>query len=73
MFVDDNQLQKKSVNLFEPVWINMQDQAQPVQLVVNQISKDQIQGYLSAPKYKRSELGDTASAGSAPQTQLKEQ
>ena len=62
MFVDDNQLQKKGVNLFEPVWINLQDQSQPVQLVVNQIGKDQIQGYISAPKYNRSELGETASA-----------
>ena len=66
MFVDDNQLQKKSVNLFEPVWINLQDQSQPVQLVVNQIGKDQIQGYISAPKYKRSELGETASTGQQP-------
>ena len=74
MFVDDNQLQKKSVNLFEPVWINLQDQSQPVQLVVNQISKDQIQGYVSAPKYKRSELGDTVSAGPPPaQPVLKQQ
>ena len=62
LFVDDNQLQKKSVNLYEPVWINMEDRPQPVQLVVNQISKDQIQGYISEPKYKKSELGDTASA-----------
>jgi hypothetical protein len=66
MFVDDNQLQKKGVNLFEPVWINLQDQSQPVQLVVNQISKDQIQGYIAAPKYKRSELGETASTGQQP-------
>jgi len=66
MFVDDNQLQKKSVNLFEPVWVNLQDQSQPVQLVVNQIGKDQIQGYISAPKYKRSELGETASTGQQP-------
>jgi hypothetical protein len=74
MFVDDNQLQKKGVNLFEPIWINLQDESQPVQLVVNQISKDQIQGYVSAPKYKRSELGDTASAGPPPaQTALKQQ
>ncbi len=73
MFVDDNQLQKKSVNLFEPVWINLQDQAQPVQLVVNQISKDEIQGYLSAPKYKRSELGDTVSSVSGAPAGLKEQ
>jgi outer membrane murein-binding lipoprotein Lpp len=62
MFVDDNQMQKKSVNLYEPVWINIEDRPQPVQLVVNQIGKDQIQGYISEPKYKKSELGDAASA-----------
>jgi hypothetical protein len=77
MFVDDNQLQKKGVNLFEPVWISMQDQSQPVQLVVNQIDKDKIQGYISAPKYKRSELGDALPAGpqpsSAAQPALKQQ
>jgi outer membrane murein-binding lipoprotein Lpp len=66
MFVDDNQLQKKGVNLFEPVWIDLQDQSQPVQLVVNHISKDQIQGYIAAPKYKRSELGETASTAQQP-------
>ncbi len=62
MFIDDNQMQKKSINLFEPIWINLEDRPQPVQLVVNQISKDQIQGYISEPKYKKSELGDTAAA-----------
>ena len=72
MFVDDNQMQKKSINLYEPIWINMDDRPQPVQLVVNQISKDQIQGYISEPKYKRSELGDTASATSPPAAALKE-
>jgi hypothetical protein len=65
MFVNDNQMQKKSVNLFETVWINLEDRPQPVELVVNQISKDQIQGYVSEPKYKRSELGDTASVAPA--------
>ncbi len=72
MFVDDNQLQKKSVNLYEPVWINLEDRPQPVQLVVNQITKDQIQGYISEPKYKRSELGDTASATPAAVPSLKQ-
>jgi hypothetical protein len=62
MFVDDNQLQKKGVNLFEPLWIDLQDQSQPVQLVVNRITKDQIQGYIAAPKYKRSELAETTSS-----------
>ncbi len=56
MMVDDNQLQKKSVNLYEPVWINLADRPQPLELVVNQISKDEIKGYLSEPKYKKAEL-----------------
>ena len=72
LFVDDNQLQKKSINLFEPIWINMDDRPQPVQLVVNQISKDHIQGYISEPKYKKSELGETASATPPPAAALKE-
>ena len=72
MFVDDNQMQKKSINLYEPIWINMDDRPQPVQLVVNQISKDQIQGYISEPKYKKSELGDTASVTPPPAAALKE-
>jgi len=72
LFVDDNQMQKKSINLFEPIWINMDDRPQPVQLVVNQISKDQIQGYISEPKYKKSELGDTASVTPPPAAALKE-
>jgi len=54
MIVDDNQLQKKSVNLYEPVWIRVGDHPQPAELVVNQITKNQIQGYISEPKYKQS-------------------
>ena len=72
LFVDDNQLQKKSINLYEPIWINMDDRPQPVQLVVNQIGKDQIRGYISEPKYKKSELGDTASVAAPPPAALKE-
>ncbi len=56
MVVDDNQLQKKSVNLYETVWISLSDRPQPVELVVNKIAKDHIEGYVSEPKYKRSEL-----------------
>jgi len=55
LLVDDNQLQKKSVNLFEPVWINLADGSRPLELVVNKIDRDHIQGYVSEPKYKQSE------------------
>jgi len=63
LMVDDNELQKKSVNLYETVWLNLSDRPQPLELVINQITKDHISGYLSEPKYKRSELGQAAANG----------
>lgn len=62
MVVDDNQLAKKHVNLYEPIWIHTESDGQPVQIVVNKISKNFVHGYISAPKYKASELA-AASAG----------
>lgn len=56
MIVDDNQLTKKKINLYEPVWLHRTDDPQPVQIVVNKISKDRIHGYVSAPKYRSSEI-----------------
>jgi len=62
MLVEDNELQKKSVNLYETVWISMSDRPQPLELVVNKITKDHIEGYLSEPKYKKSELESSVAA-----------
>ena len=56
MIVDDNQMSKKRVNLYEPIWIHTENESQPVQIVVNRIEKNLIHGYVSAPKYKPSEL-----------------
>jgi flagellar biosynthesis chaperone FliJ len=56
MIVDDNQLTKKKINLYEPVWLHRTDDPQPVQIVVNKISKDRIHGYVSAPRYRNSEI-----------------
>jgi len=56
MLVDDHQLSKKRVDLYEPIWLHQADQPQPVQIVVNQINKDRIHGYVSAPRYRESEL-----------------
>jgi septal ring factor EnvC (AmiA/AmiB activator) len=56
MMVDDNALNKRNVNLFEPVWITLGDRPQPVQLVVNHVEKNEIEGYVSEPKYRKSEL-----------------
>jgi len=73
LIVDDAHLAKKHVNMFEPVMVYTSESKQPVELVINQVSKDHIHGYVSAAKYKPSDLqalngltdnpaGDSASA-----------
>jgi uncharacterized coiled-coil protein SlyX len=66
MIVDDNELQKKKVNLYEPIWIHTETDSQPVQIVVNRIDKDTVHGYISAPRYKPSELAVIGSANVTP-------
>jgi uncharacterized coiled-coil protein SlyX len=66
MIVDDNELQKKKVNLYEPIWIHTETDSQPVQIIVNRIDKDTVHGYISAPKYKSSELAAAGSASVTP-------
>ena len=56
MFVDDDRLEKKKVNLYEPIWIHTENESQPVQIVVNKIQKNHVHGYVSAPKYGPSRL-----------------
>src|SRR5262245_40521324 len=62
LVVDDVKLEKKNVNLYEPVYLTMNDYPQPVELVVNQITKDEVRGYVSQPKYKKSETASEAAA-----------
>lgn len=62
MVVDDNQLSKKRVNLYEPIWIHTENESQPVQVVVNKIGKNFVHGYISAPKYRPSELAASGTA-----------
>ncbi|HKN76990.1 MAG TPA: hypothetical protein VJW94_17565 [Candidatus Acidoferrum sp.] len=66
MIVDDNELQKKKVNLYEPIWIHTENDSQPVQIIVNRIDKDTVHGYISAPKYKPSELAATGAESVTP-------
>ncbi len=73
LIVDDRDLSQKHVNLYQPVMYYQPDSAQPVEVVINQISKNHIHGYVSAPKYRQSELaamsndaGDTASSPDQP-------
>jgi hypothetical protein len=64
MIVDDNQLTKKKVNLYEPIWIHTENESQPVQIVVMRIEKNLVHGYVSAPKYRPSELATSGTASS---------
>lgn len=60
--VDDTQLEKKHVNLLEPVIFMSGDNGQPVQLVIQRITKDHIHGYVAEPKYKAAELASSSSS-----------
>jgi hypothetical protein len=72
LMVDDRNLVQKHVNLDQPVMFYMPDTEQPIQIVINNITKDHIHGYVSAPKYRKSELAamsdaNTNAAGSPDQ------
>lgn len=66
LFVDDVSLQKKHVNLLEPSVFYAADSEMPVELVINNISKNHIHGYVSAPKYRKSELTAMSNTPSDP-------
>jgi hypothetical protein len=68
MLVDDHQLSKKKVDLYEPIWLHQTGQPQPVQVVVNKIDKNTIHGYVSAARYKDSDLASNATHPAADMT-----
>ena len=63
LMVNDRNLSQKHVNLYQPVMFSTPDSPQPVEVVINDISKDHIHGYVSAPKYRQSELASTSNPG----------
>jgi hypothetical protein len=56
LLVDDRNISQKHVNLYQPSMFYQPDTQQPIEIVINDISKDHVHGYVSAPKYRRSEL-----------------
>jgi hypothetical protein len=70
MLVDDTELSKKKVNLYEPVTIHTENGAQPVQIVVNRIDKNVVHGYVSGPKYRVTELTPASASASTPATAM---
>ena len=75
--MDDAQLTKKHVNMFEPIMLYTAESKQPVELVINQVGKDHIHGYVSTAKYKPGDLpalsgltdnSETTAADTSPST-----
>ena len=62
LMVDDRDLSQKHVNLDQPVMFYEPDSEQPIQVIINSITKDHIHGYVSAPMYRKSELTSMAQA-----------
>jgi hypothetical protein len=62
VIVDDQQLEKKRVNLYEPLMFTVADRPQPIELVVNELKNNEIKGYVSDSKYKKSELNVTSAS-----------
>ncbi len=63
LIVDDREVTKKHVNVYEPVLFYPEDSRRPIRIVIIGISKNLIHGYVSSPRYSASEL---AAANSAP-------
>ncbi|HOK48214.1 MAG TPA: hypothetical protein PLK67_19870, partial [Bryobacteraceae bacterium] len=50
LIADDKKVEKKDKNINEPVQFYVAKARQPYELVVNEVRKDQIIGYLATPK-----------------------
>jgi chromosome segregation ATPase len=50
VIADDKRVEKKDKNLNEPIQFYVSKARQPYEIVVNSVKKDQISGYLAAPK-----------------------
>ncbi|MGH9359483.1 MAG: hypothetical protein ACRD1O_09970 [Terriglobia bacterium] len=50
LLVDDYQIEKKNVDLYEPISLETAESSQPLELVVNRIGKNTVHGYVSVPK-----------------------
>lgn len=65
LIVEDRNLSQKHVNLYQPAMFYTPDSTQPAELVINNISQDHIHGYVSSPKFRKSELASIPDASRA--------
>jgi chromosome segregation ATPase len=57
LFSDDLRLEKKNRSINEPIYFYTRGTRAPLELVVNQVGKNKIVGYLSVPKYSAPATG----------------
>lgn len=72
LIVDDRPLTEKHVNLYQPVTFYQPGLGQPIEVVINRISKNHIHGYVSAPKYNASELASDQGTNSGGEPMLRQ-
>lgn len=63
LLVDDREISKKHLNLYEPAVFYPSGERQAVELIINNITKNHIHGYISAPRYRASELAAASGNG----------
>ncbi len=55
MLVDDREIDRKHVNLYEAITFYPQGYPLPLEVVINHMDKNSVQGYVSEPKFKSTE------------------
>jgi hypothetical protein len=62
LYVDDMRLEKKNRALDEPIYFYTRGTRSPLEMVVNQIAKDKVVGYMSVPKPQPTQASAVLSA-----------
>jgi hypothetical protein len=63
LYVDDMRLEKKNRSVDEPIYFYTQGTRSPLELVVNQVGKDKVVGYVSVPKIQPAGTSSASSTG----------
>ena len=63
LYVDDMRLEKKNRSVDEPIYFYTQGTRSPLELVVNQVGKDKVVGYVSVPKIQPAGTSSASTTG----------
>ncbi len=63
LYVDDMRLEKKNRSVDEPIYFYTQGTRSPLELVVNQVGKDKVVGYVSVPKVQGTNSASASGTG----------